>query len=1057
MINQKLYSNGSFKTDKDKELDDFIRAEEQYLQMVANNKKEIIQPFIDPEVSDQPKIIAILSKKETTIRKLPTSPNSLENLSKKTSSYAKNYESDYAQRIKVDNNSVSNDSVSKVRSLKKISKRSLIILKRYIDSDPLTLEQRIKRIEALSEPRKNPYEEFPIKLEKNKQLEKESRAIAPWRDANEIDYSLRVSNPPNMNAYKSITASAPSDGAIYQPRPPSRGQLQRSYNHSRASILRQQNSDASKSEQIRSSRSPSPPPSHPINQQVELVIESKPCKIQISSDPGSPMDDKEKFSPKKLKGSTKSAHKISASTTFVPVRAQTNSEKVIFGSDSKPLEWSKKFGVSGRLVHRKRDEITEKKRNRPLPSSQSEHLLDLVEEMVHKLCKKLAFTMNSSMKFADEHRNEVARDILAMDTNTHTVISNNSKSQSSLHRRFVSYNPRPTDAMMEQAVNAALEYSQGVVQLKAKSGTKKGTAALADANNENALLHTTPECADDGYDLDGAGQLDESMSLSVSSHGSQSRVSLSRPTSAASKAKPPNHAEPLKEALKLLSSLPNHRPLEEIATVYNWLLYSRTKASYNDNSAALNVNSGTASVSTASHQPKKRSRSLLRFTKSLLFEFSELVKGTRDFFENYNKVYSDRGTSTARAEPQRERIFMENMHCWHTDVGQRISEQQYESLCRSVKSTLSISRSFIYSQVSVVNDGRNMEDAAPPPFGNPTGEDIGPISKQINAAATGKSLSQGFTEDVGFGVRTISSSGAHDGEDERTLTSRTASPRSTTNLMDKNKRKVSTPNRPVSAGRIRRIGRSLAAPTPPSHRDRRSPSPSGKVRPSSAGTRRDTAKHSSNSDSSNAITTTQAVQQQQQEQGGSYSSRTANSVLTRMHFGRFVFWSAASPILCEKDDDAVFSLNKRQLKEFSRNKIVTDDSFALPSDDVFEPCSDNDPRMEGNKMNETMDTDVGSHIRHFRSSTDSHVYEDINLSRNTSSTFHPRVSASESDWARLAHPPPPQQQQQSDKELLFHRFAPDIDWKQQFLMETAIYSDVCQSLVVYTIPCLNSA
>jgi hypothetical protein len=163
-----------------------------------------------------------------------------------------------------------------------------------------------------------------------------------------------------------------------------------------------------------------------------------------------------------------------------------------------------------------------------------------------------------------------------------------------------------------------------------------------------------------------------------------------------------------------------------------------------------------------------------------------------------------------------------------------------------------------------------------------------------------------------------------------------------------------------------------------------------------------------------------------------------------MHFGRFVFWSAASPILCEKDDDAVFSLNKRQLKEFSRNKIVTDDSFALPSDDVFEPCSDIDTRTEGNKMNETMESDLDSNHRYLRSSTDSHAADDVNLSHNTSSFLHPRVSAGESEWARPAHPLP----QQPDKELLFHRFAPDIDWKQQFLMETAIYSDVCQSLVV---------
>jgi hypothetical protein len=1046
-MNQKLNSYGSFKTDKDKELDDFIRAEEQYLQMVAANKKQETSTQVDDADSEQPKLVAIVSRKETAIRKLPTTQNVFENLNKKSSEYAKNYESDYAQRIKVD--SASNDSVSKVRSLKKISKRSLIILKRYIDSDPLTLEQRLKRIDALSEPRKNPYEQFPIKLEKNKQLEKE-RAAAPWRDANEIDYSLRVSNASNVDTSKTFIASAPNEGTIeHQPRPPSRGQLQRSYNHSRASILRQQNSDASKAvgDQVRTSRSPSPP-LNSANQQVELVIESKPCKIQISSSSVSPVYGDEKISPKKLTGYTK-ASKVAAATTFVPVNRNRISKS--FGvSDSKPLEWSKQFGVSGRIVHRKRDELSEKKRNRPLPSSQSEHLLDLIDEMVHKLCKKLAFTMNTSMKFADDHRNEVSRDILALavDTTNHTthvIMPNNSRSQSSLHKRFVSYNPRPTDTLMEQAVHAAVEYSHGVVQFQSiKSSAKKcgTTDTNANANANENILNTTPECADDGGDdFDAAGEMNESMSLSISSHGSLSKQSLSRPSSAASKSKPHNHTESLKDVLKLLSSLPNHRPLEEIATVYSWLLYSRTKSSITATSAVLHAETGTVSASSSSHRPKSRSRSLLRFTKSLLFEFSELVKGTREFFESYNKVYSDRGTSTVREEPQRERILMESMHCWHTDVGQRISELQYESLCRSVKSTLSISRSFIYSQVSVVNDSlvnRVGVDTAPP-FGSPTREDIGPISKQINAAVTGKSLAQGITEDVGFGVRTTSASATYDGEEERTLTPRTASPRSTSNLMDKNKRKASTPNKPVSAGTIRRIGRNLA-PTPPSQSDRRAPS--GKVRPSSAGMaavnpRRDATRHTSydNNDTTNT-----------QEQQEHYSSRAANSVLTRMHFGRFVFWNAASPILCERDEDAVFTLNKRQLKEFSRNKIVTDDAYAMPSDDVFEQCLDFDARMDGHKLKET--TAAGD----FHSSSGHYSYDHVDTShpsipRNASSSVHPSASVAGSDWARLGHPPP-QQQQQSDKELLFHRFAPDIDWKQQLLMETAIFSDVCQSLVV---------
>ena len=70
-MNQKLNSYGSFKTDKDKELDDFIRAEEQYLEMVAYKKQETSTQLDDAD-SEQPKLVAIVSRKETAIRKLPT-------------------------------------------------------------------------------------------------------------------------------------------------------------------------------------------------------------------------------------------------------------------------------------------------------------------------------------------------------------------------------------------------------------------------------------------------------------------------------------------------------------------------------------------------------------------------------------------------------------------------------------------------------------------------------------------------------------------------------------------------------------------------------------------------------------------------------------------------------------------------------------------------------------------------------------------------------------------------------------------------------------------------
>ena len=1039
---------------RDIALDDFIRQEESFLQMFSNNKpmtnKEQQNNNIEQQNNDikvGPKIVAIVSKKEASIRKISTQDDS-----KKQSKYALDYESDYAQKSKIDAVSTTNGSntgrvvESKVRGLKKISKKSLIILKRYIDSDPLTLEQRMRRLEALSEPKKNPYEEFPIiKIVKNKQLEKD-RAI-PWKDANEVDYALPVAAQPPLSDphtprispalhYMKATKSSAAD-PTGPPRPPSSSRRGRSYQHSRASLLRQINSEESKDPSDPPPRRSVSPPSR-INPNVELLVESRPYNLQIPKpsaedftnvSPGGDVKENTKLNSRK----GKKPGKIVAASTFVPVSARSEggnrpvspSTGLIFDG-SKPLEWSKQFGETGRLTHLKRDLLTEKKRNRPPPASQSEHLLDLINKMIHRLCKKLAVTMVKSMKFADDHCLELSRDINpTIKMQNASAIANNSRSHSALPVRYVSYNPRATDQLMDQAVRTALDYSQGVLHLETKNISKR--AAKAADTKENTNL-PDPESGDE---IGNNGDDNDSISLSVSSHGS-AQLTKSRPSSATKvKAADLDPAAPLRDALKLLSCVPNHRPLKELSTIYNWLLFSRSITAHFPTSSSerptllTTPSTGAIKPSNSSIEIKKRSKDLLRFTKSILFEFSEVLNSTKTFFEHYHQVCSDRGPSTLKEEPQRERILMDNMHCWHTEVGQRISEEQYESLCRSVKSTLSISRSFIYSQISVLNGNK---DPGPLMLGNSSaGEDVGPISKQINAAAAGKGIAPETTyDDLSFGFRPTVSSSSTAGEtgDDRTIATRSESPRTTTvsaGADKRSKRPPSTPSRPISAGSIRRIGRNQSpAPAPPPSGERRSIR-----RPSSAGVL-SISKRPLKAESNESVE--ESINNKVDPPNPQYSSRVANSVLTRMHIGRFVYWNAASSVLCEKDDDRIVSLTRRQLKEFARHQIITDDSLAIPHDHIFgQEVSNDDDKKETDG-----DRNPGGKVADLTQSLGS---EDPASGASNRSV----VSASQGQ---------PQHEQPVDNELLFHKFAPSIDWKQQFLLETSLFSDVCHSLLV---------
>eukprot|EP00597_Dinobryon_sp_UTEXLB2267_P010305 CAMPEP_0170098882 /NCGR_PEP_ID=MMETSP0020_2-20130122/693_1 /TAXON_ID=98059 /ORGANISM="Dinobryon sp., Strain UTEXLB2267" /LENGTH=882 /DNA_ID=CAMNT_0010321403 /DNA_START=779 /DNA_END=3428 /DNA_ORIENTATION=- len=764
---------------------------------------------------------------------------------------------------------------------------------------------------------------------------------------------------------------------------------------------------------------------------IELVIDSIPYKtsamtqassynninIHASRDnynDNSPHNDTVQMEKNK-KGS-----KIMATSTFTPVSILRNSENVsdrqppvnILNEDddvgSKPLQWSKQFGYPGRAAHRKRDLQSEKNRNKPPPASQSEHLLDLIHKMLRRLCKKLALIIAKSYRLADEHRADV------LNSNLHT--------------------PREFDSTIEKAVHGAISYSQGSVQFDTKKPTKQ-KADLIDSGEDTA-----------NEDDHSAANVNESQTLSISSHGS-SKVSKGK------KSTSEDSLSILQDALKLLSCVPNHRPLEEMATIYLWMLYNRPHSS-NDTSSL-----------------KKRSKSLSQFTRSILSEFSEVVSSTKSYFVDYHNVCSDRGISTLKEEPQRERILMENMRCWHTEVGKRISEAQYESLCKSVKSTLSISRSFIYSQVSVTNDStaaigvsdssladKSMVPIIPPFAQRPSGQnmDLGPISKQINAALTGEDSNPLRNEDMksrtassnGL-LRADSSTAGEYGRLEGFSATPDANDKSRTFITDKasSRHTAAIPKRPVSAGSIRRIGRyqnpvslspSRSART--SLIDRSTPSPRS-VNMHKAAVNADKNNNNNNNNGMNNSNTnggsedmaSHDVMQSNPQQSSANSFRdsvvqnrvAANSVLTRMHVGRFCFWNAAANVLCEKDADAVFALSKDQLKEFARHKIITDDSFSLPADAEF-------------KQDMGGSTADSGFI--YRNSSGSKT-DDENHSKSNVAIHTIRSSSN----SVLPQQVPSHQQ---DKESVFHRFAPQIDWRQQFLLQSSLFADICQSLLL---------
>jgi len=979
------------RTDSDEALDEFIREEEEYNKLRSGTNSTIIRK---PKENPQPPSVDNSNNIELHAQvSLHSSHQHNPNFLLSTQS-----------------------SKSRVRGLKKISKKSLLILKRYIDSDPSTINERLNRLSHLSEPRKNPYDEFPIKIIKNKQTEKDrifKETTAQWTDSNKVDYALPLAQDmPLIN--KMPTAINTTHIAVSSnqlPRPPSGSRTRRSYNPSRSSILRKTVSDDAKAtEPHRPRRSVSPPSP---TKSIQLVIDSIPYKnttmAQVSSCNNiNTTASRNNYINNSSHNDTihtdkdKKGNKIMATSTFTPVSNLRLAEPPVSVSNegddvgSKPLQWSKQFGYHGRAAHRKRDLLSEKNRNKPPPASQSEHLLDLIHKMLRRMCKKLFVIIAKSYKIADEHRNNV------LNANLHT--------------------PRELDSMIEKSLHAALNYSQGSVQFDSKKLPKQ-KADLIDSGEDTA-----------NEDDHSAANVNESQTLSISSHGS-SKVSKSKKSSIE------ESLSVLQDALKLLSCIPNHRPLDEMATIYLWLLYNRPHNSNDDITSS-----------------KRRSKSLSQFTKSILSEFSELVSTTKTYLVEYHNVCSDRGISTLKEEPQRERILMENMRCWHTEVGKRISEAQYESLCKSVKSSLSISRSFIYSQVSVTNDSTaamvvsDDKSVVPiPPFApRQAGQntDLGPISKQINAALTGEESFPLRNEDM---KSSATSSKGLLGLDNSTagevgeLEGFSGNDKYRAVITDKanNRHMASIPKRPVSAGSIRRIARYNMVLSPSrsartSLIDRSASSPrSVNIHKSSTNTSNDSCNKSngnSNSDNNGVIKENNVTSYNPQPPSvnsfvqNRVAANSVNSVLTRMHMGRYCFWNAAVNILCENDADAVFALSKEQLKEFARHKIITDDSLYLPADAEFKQ----------DELGNTADCGFT-----YRNSSGSKTDEEVTgIDSSASNAAMHSVRSNRSNSSSLL---PPHQQ---DKESVFHRFAPQIDWRQQFLLQYTLFADVCQSLLV---------